>query len=399
MRKFLTPTILYLSVISFFTDIASEMLFPVLPLYLMALGYSPLVIGALEGFAEAVSGLGKVFFGHLSDRSGKRNIFIKIGYAISALSKPAIGLTSSLSGIFVAKFADRVGKGIRTAPRDALIIAESDQSVRGKAFGFHRALDTLGAVIGPVIGLLLLIRFNFDYSKIFFFAIIPGLLAVLFTFLIKKEKSAASPAEIKKAPTLKTFIDFWRQASPMFKKMVLGFTMFSFVNSSNVFLILRTRDLGLPDLWILGVYIVYNTTYALASYPLGALGDRYGFKNTYLAGLFIFSLSYGLLGFGGSSIVFFVSSFVLYGLFSAIDDGSAKAWLSLHVPPEFKATGLGLQLSLSAIGFFVSSVVTGVLYITLGGTITFILLSMAGLFVITYFIFIVPDAENKNRHI
>jgi MFS family permease len=385
MKKFLTPTLLVVSFISFCTDIATEMLYPVLPLYLASVGYGVVVIGALEGFSEAFSGLNKVFFGHISDQTGKRTLFMKIGYALSAISRPLIGATTSAWGIFGAKFADRIGKGIRTAPRDAIIVSESTPETRGRAFGFHRTLDTLGAVIGPAIGLLLLITHPGNYRALFFYAVIPGVIAIALTFMLKKEPKVATGAIKKRGPSLQAFKDFWKTSTPQYKKMIVGFTLFALLNSSNVFLILRAQELGLSDLWILGAYIVYNIVSAAAAFPLGVLGDRIGFKWTYIAGLFIFALSYGLFGFGLTATWAILGLFGIYGLFSAVNDGTANAWLSLHVPSEYKATGLGLHMTLSALAFFAASFITGVLWNKVGSALTFTIISIGTCIVMLYF--------------
>lgn len=170
--------------------------------------------------------------------------------------------------------------------------------------------------------------------------------------------------------------------------MIIGFTLFALLNSSNVFLILRARELGMSDLWVLGAYVVYNIVSAAAAFPLGALGDKRGFKWTYIAGLFIFALSYGLFGFGLHSVWMILALFGLYGIFSAVNDGTANAWLSLHVPAEYKATGLGLQMTLSSLAFFVASLITGILWNKVGSSLTFSIISIGTFLVMLYFIFL-----------
>jgi MFS family permease len=185
---FLTRNIALLSVVSFFTDVASEMLYPIMPIYLSAIGYGALTVGVIEGFAEAIAGLNKVFFGAISDKLGKRNLFVRIGYGISAFSKPLIGLSSSAAFIFFIRFLDRIGKGIRTAPRDAILTAESKEQYRGRVFGFHRSMDTFGAMLGPIAALIFLYFYPTNYSHLFIYALIPGVLAFAATLYLSKEK-------------------------------------------------------------------------------------------------------------------------------------------------------------------------------------------------------------------
>ena len=182
--KPISRTIWIISFVSLFTDMASEMLYPVMPVYLKSIGYSVLVIGILEGFAEAVAGLGKSYFGRVSDASGKRLPFVRLGYLLSAVSKPMLAVSTQLWWIFSARFLDRAGKGLRTAPRDALLSDETTAADKGTVFGFHRMMDTFGAVLGPLIALLYLYFYPGAYKTLFLLAFIPGIAAIVFTFLV-----------------------------------------------------------------------------------------------------------------------------------------------------------------------------------------------------------------------
>lgn len=397
MKKFITRTIIIVSVVSLLTDIASEMLYPVMPLYLRSIGYGVLAIGLIEGIAELVAGINKVFFARLSDASGKRKIFIIIGYSISAITKPAIGLTQSVYAILTAKLFDRFGKGIRTAPRDALLVQESTPENRGKVFGFHRSIDTLGAVIGPIIGLCLLFAYPGHYRLVFLVSFFPGVLAILATLYLPKEKKAENSEDNKKPvarQTIKGLFAFWGQSSPEYKKLFLGFTLFSLVNSSNMFLLLRASQLGFTDMVVLAVYLVFNIVYALTSYPLGRASDKIGFQPIYILGLLAFVITYAALGFGPHSLPVLVGLFALYGVFAATEDGIAKAWLSLHIPKEYKATGLGLFMMASSFGFLVASTMTALMWDRLGSPLVLSAIALVAVLLCVYFAIIkVPTKQ------
>lgn len=389
---FITRNILLLSIVSLCTDVASEMLFPIMPIYMKEIGYGILSIGILEGMAEAVAGLNKVFFGHLSDVSGKRNIFIRIGYGLSAFTKPLIGLSKSFNFIFFIRFLDRVGKGIRTAPRDAILAGESDPAYRGRVFGFHRSMDTTGAMLGPLLSLLFLSFYPSEYKNLFIISLVPGLLAVAATFLLTKEKNVEVPQKPKLS--LQSFKDFWKMSSPHYKRLLKGFVLLALINSSNMFLIYRAKELGVTDIAVLSSYVIYNLVFAAASIPIGYISDRFGFKPVYMTGLLIFALVYSWFGSGFSSGWMVFAAFGLYGIFAAIDEGNAKAWLSLHVAKEHKAAGMGLLLTLTSLAFLVASIGTSVLWEAIGGNLTFTLISLVGLLLIIYFLLMPEPAES-----
>jgi MFS family permease len=401
MKKFITKTIVLVSVISFFTDVASEMLYAVTPLYLQSIGYGVIVIGVLEGFAEAFAGISKLFFGRLSDVTNRKKPFIIVGYALSAVAKPYIGFTTNVFSIFGAKFADRIGKGIRTGPRDALLIAESAESNRGKVFGFHRSIDTLGAIVGPLIGMLFLIYRPDHWQLLFTIAFIPGAIAVIAAFFLPKEKGISEEKVVAEGDentvpkkslankvSLHSIFAFWKESSPEYKKLVYGFVCMSLINSTNMFLLLRASELGFSSVAIIAGYLAFNVAYASFSYPMGVFADKKGFKMTYIFGLLAFALTYAVLGFGlpSSSIVLLVGIFIIYGLFGAAEDGMAKAWLSLHIPKNQKATGIGLYLFLSSLSLLVASVGTAFLWRSIGGGLTLTIIAILSLIVTGYFL-------------
>ena len=258
--KYITKTVWILSLVSLFTDTASEMLYPIMPIYLKTIGFSIVLIGILEGVAEATAGLSKGYFGKLSDISGKRVPFVQIGYAFSAISKPMMAIFIFPLWIFFSRTIDRFGKGIRTGARDAILSDEATPQTKGKIFGFHRSMDTLGAVIGPSLALLYLFYFPQDYKTLFFIAFVPGLLAVLSSFFLKDKNTDKQSLKVK-TPFF-SFLKYWKLSSPEYRKVVIGLLIFTLFNSSDVFLLLQAKQAGLNDTMVIGVYIFYNLIYA-----------------------------------------------------------------------------------------------------------------------------------------
>jgi len=366
MKSKISKQVLILGFVSLFTDIASEMLYPVTPIFLTAvLGSSMAVVGLIEGIAEVTAGFLKGYFGNLSDKVGKRSIFIVLGYGISALAKPLPGIIQNIPTVLFSRVSDRVGKGIRTAPRDALLGSYSNGN-SGAVFGFHRAMDTLGAAIGPIAALVLLQFFPNNFQLIFLVAFIPSVFAVFFTLLVK-DKPIPSKQRIKQ-----NYSAFWKGAPKNYKKLLLLFTVFSFVNSSDVFLILKSRDISSSNSLAIFGYIFYNLIYATASYPIGKLSDSMGKKNIFSFGLFIFSIVYFGFAFV-TDIKFIWILFVLYGIYAAATEGVSKAWVSDLIPDEQRGSAIGLLTMLSSFAIMMGSFTTGVLWDKFGSMIPFLL--------------------------
>jgi MFS family permease len=359
--------VILLGLISLFTDMASEMLYPVTPIFLSGvLGASMAIIGLIEGLAELTAGFLKGYFGFLSDKLGKRSIFVVLGYSLSALSKPLPGLLPRTMVVLASRVTDRIGKGIRTSPRDALLGSYSDYDNSGAIFGFHRGMDTLGAVIGPLIALLLLNIYSNNFRLVFLIAFIPSLGAIAVSLLIKDRKLKIAQRSRKLFP-----IGFWKEAPKDYKILTILFTLFSLVNSSDVFLILRSKDISHSNTSAILVYVFYNLIYASASYPAGIFADKFGKKNIFIAGLLIFSGVY--LGFGfSSSIVVIWGLFFFYGMYAAFSEGILKAWVSDLVPDNKRASAIGLITMLSSFSIMVGSVVTGILWDKFGAAIPFL---------------------------
>jgi len=385
--RFISRTVLVLSVISLLTDIASEMLYPILPIYLKTIGFSVVLIGILEGVAEATAGLSKGYFGKLSDSSGKRVPFVQIGYALSAVSKPMMAVFIYPLWIFFARTIDRFGKGIRTGARDAILSDEATPQTKGKIFGFHRSMDTLGAVIGPLLALIYLKYNPGNYKTLFYIAFLPGVFAVSVSFILKeKNKPANKP---NSHVSLFSFLHYWKESPTAYKKMVAGLLVFTLFNSSDVFLLLKAREAGLGDTTVIGVYIFYNLIYALFAFPAGIVADKIGLKTIFLTGLVLFAIVY--IGMAiNTNIYFFFGLFFLYGIYAAATEGISKAWISNITDKKDTATAIGTFSGLQSICTMLASSLTGFIWFQFGALFAFILTGIVTLFVAAYFLIRIP---------
>lgn len=407
-RKFITRNILLLSLVSFFTDMSSEMLYPVMPLFFASIGIGVVAMGVIEGCAEAVAGISKSFFGHLGDRLGRPEWFVRIGYGLSAFSKPLLGFVGGTAAFLSLRSADRFGKGIRTAPRDAILSLESDKSVRGRVFGFHRSLDTLGAAVGPLIALGLIAAFSLynDLSKVFIFALIPGLIAIALTFMVRSnlKKPLISLQLFKSA--FRSYLGIFKPSiyPAGYKKLLVGLVLVGIFNSSDIFLLLRASELlGSQQvllgftiqnaILVIGIYILFNLAYAGLSLVTGATADKYGFRNTFIAGLIAFAVAYSLmarnLGLGG-----LVATFCIYAVFAAVNDAVVKAWLSTYLPKDRLGSGLGVANTVISLGFLVSSIATGLLWVHFSPSVAFSVLSIGILIPLAYILWSMPAKES-----
>jgi len=390
--KYITRTVWVLSLVSLFTDTASEMLYPIMPIYLKTIGFSIVLIGILEGLAEAIAGLSKGYFGKLSDTSGKRVPFVQFGYALSAISKPMMALFIYPLWIFFARTIDRFGKGIRTGARDAMLSDEATPQTKGKVFGFHRSMDTLGAVLGPSLALLYLYYNHNDYKTLFFIAFLPGLLAVFASFLLKKKEKNKTTNNHKTSVSFFSFLHYWKESPIAYKKLVAGLLVFTLFNSSDVFLLLKAKEAGLNDTSVIGVYIFYNLIYALFGFPIGILADKIGLKKIFVIGLILFSVVYFGMALNTSIYVFFFL-FFLYGIYAAATEGISKAWITNIADKKDTATAIGNFTAFQSICTMLASSLTGLIWYQFGATIAFTLTAIITLFVAIYFITNIPKPE------
>jgi MFS family permease len=390
--KTITRVVWILSLISLFTDTASEMLYPVMPVFLQSIGFSVLLIGILEGIAEATAGLCKGYFGKLSDNSGKRAPFIQLGYSLSAISKPMMVLFVFPVWIFFVRTIDRFGKGLRTGARDAMLSDEATPQTKGKVFGFHRSMDTFGAVLGPLAALVFLYYRPDDYKTLFLIAFLPGIAAVLTTLLLK-DKKQIQPVE--KVPTpFFSFLKYWKVSPPMYRKVVAGLLVFALFNSSDMLLLLKVKQSGMTDTNVIGLYIFYNLIYAISSFPIGIIADKFSLKTVFTWGLILFAAVYFGMALTANVYIYMVL-FFLYGLYAAATEGIAKAWISNITDKKDTATAIGSFAGFQSIAAMIASSVAGFIWFWLGAEAAFISTSAVTVLVIFYFVFMIrmPKTE------
>jgi len=379
--KVITRAVWILSLVSLFTDTASEMLYPIMPLYLKSIGFSIVLIGILEGVAEATAGLSKGYFGKLSDSIGRRMPFVQWGYALSAISKPLMAFFVAPVWVFFVRTFDRIGKGLRTGARDAVLSDESTPATKGKVFGFHRSMDTLGAVLGPVFALLYLQWHPEDYKTLFFIAFIPGVIAVICSLLLKDKKVIVKSDNPKVA--FFSFLGYWKQSPILYRKLVAGLLVFTLFNSSDIFLLLKAKQAGLNDTNIITIYIFYNLVYVIFAFPLGILADKIGLKKIFITGLFVFAIVYAGMAYADLPIHFYCL-FFLYGIYAAATEGISKAWISNISAKENTATAIGTYSAFQSICTMLASSLAGIIWFTYGSKITFLLSAVMAFAVVIY---------------
>ncbi len=358
--------VIILGLTSFFTDISSEMIYPLIPFFLTAtLGASPAVLGLIEGVAESSASLLKVVSGYISDKFRNRKVPAISGYSSSAVGKFLLYVANSWGIVFAARVVDRLGKGIRTAPRDALIADSTDEKKRGTAFGIHRALDTAGAAIGVVLAYIFLTRYTGDYTKVFLWSLLPAGIGVVLLFLAREQKKISVPS---KSPSLR-----WRVLPRKLQMFLVVALLFTLGNSSNTFLLLRAQNVGFTPADAVLLYLVYNIVYGLVSYPAGKLSDLIGRKRLLVAGYFFYGLVY--LGFaavtGGDRGWLMWMLFGVYGLYSGFTEGVEKALIADLAPSDIRATAIGLHATILGIGLFPASLIAGELWQHVGASATF----------------------------
>ncbi|MFZ9386981.1 MAG: MFS transporter [Chitinophagaceae bacterium] len=396
--RIISRTVVILSLVSLFADIASEMLYPVIPVYLKEIGFSILLIGILEGLVSFMAGISKGYFGKQSDVRGVRIPFVKFGYLLGAVSKPLMAVFTYPLWIFFVRSLDRLGKGVRTAARDALLSGEATPETKARVFGFHRGMDTVGAAIGPLLALVYLYFNPGSYKTLFYIAFIPGLLSVWLVFLLREKRQ---PVSTLGRGNFFSFFKYWKIAGPEYRKIVPGLLLFALFNSSDVFLLLITREtIGEDTVQFGGVvfngdtitiaaYVFYNLVYAIFSYPLGALADRFRHRTVFLMGLLLFAGVYAGFALGPTVVMIFVL-FALYGIYAAATEGVVKAWITNIAHDKNTATAIGFYSSCESICTLLASIIAGGLWTYFGMTSTFSVTAIMAGIVIFYFLLRLP---------
>jgi MFS family permease len=357
-HKKLGRTVKVLGLVSFFTDTSMEMVYPLLPIFFTSvLGAGPVFLGIIEGIAEGSSSVLKGFSGYISDRIRKRKAIIVAGYSLSAISDPLFAASRALWQALVVRFAERIGKGVRESPRDAMIADATDASIRGKAYGFHRGMDTLGAVVGPALAFLFMSLFqnkgNTAYRLVFLIAFVPGLIAVLLLIFLIRERSFGAGRQFPRF-RLSLF-------SENFKYFVLIILIFNLGNSSDAFLLLRAHDVGISVTFVPLLWLVFNVVYAAISMPSGSLSDHVGRKRILVFGFFLYALVY--LGFGlSNSVAWTWLLFGVYGVFYGLTQGVFAAFVADLAPADLKGTAFGIYQTAEGSGRLIASLVFGALW-------------------------------------
>ncbi len=370
--------IILTGLVSLLTDISTEMVYPLIPLYLATLGAQPAIVGLIEGFAESSASILKVFSGAISDRLHRRKPIAILGYAGSTLGKVLLYLSQNWGLVFAGRMVDRIGKGIRVAPRDALIADSCVDGKSGRGFGLHRAMDTLGAVIGVLLAIYIVSRLgvNFSrsgYQRIFLLSLVPATIGVTLLFFAREPGISRSSCPLP-ALTFKTL-------SPRLRRFLIVVGIFALGNSSNQFLLLRMKNLGWSTLSVLLLYLIYNIVYSISSYPMGRLSDRIGKKKLLVLGYVLYALVYLafalFLPHAGGLLPWIL--FGVYGLYSGMTEGLEKALVADIAPQPQRATFLGLHATLTGIGLLPASLIAGGLWSVFGPEAPFLFGGILGI--------------------
>ena len=363
----ITRNIFLLGLVSLFTDLGSQMIFPLIPLYLVSvLGTGASVVGICEGAAETTASLIKAFSGYWSDRLKRRKPFVFVGYSLSAITKPLFALAGAWPLVLTVRMIERVGKGIRSAPRDAIVAESVDRSVRGKAYGFHRAMDGLGSVLGAFLAFILLSTTNSDYARIFLLAGIPGIAAVLFILFIK-EPEGTEGQHIKTTSMRVSF----RALPANLRLLIAAASVFYLGHFGYAFLLLRAKDIGLTDQTAILLYVLFYVVYVIAAIPAGMLSDRVGRKPVLMASYLIFAIvSLGLIF--SDSLHSVLPFFAIYGISFAMFDSVQRAYVVDFAPEHLRATALGTFHAAVGLVALPGGYIAGMLWDTIGPKATFV---------------------------
>jgi MFS family permease len=371
-----------LGIVSFLTDVSSEMVYPLVPLFLTSTLGAPLVaVGLIEGLAEGAASVFKTAGGWLSDRLRVRRPLVIAGYALSAASKPLMAAAYVWPVALLVRFGDRTGKGIRTAPRDALVADVTPPELRGRAFGFHRAADTLGAVTGPVAALGLLAAFDDSFRLVFIVAFAPAVAGVALLSLVRERPPGAAEAAAAASG--------WRDLGAGFYVFLAVSLLFALGNSSDAFLLLRAKNVGLGNTEVVLGYVLFNLVYATVAMPAGIASDRLGRRGVIGLGFAIFAAVYVGFGLAGGGAAIW-PLFAVYGLYMAMTEGVGRALVVDFVPAERRATALGLYQGAMGAMILLSSVIAGALWDVVSPSAPFFLGGATALAALVLFLVALP---------
>lgn len=372
-----------LGLVSFFNDLASEMIYPIVPIFLTSVLHTSVpIIGFIEGLVEATASITKYFFGAYSDYVRKRKQFVVLGYSFAAVSKVFIGLAYGWPMVLGARFIDRVGKGLRTAPRDSLLLENATAQNKGYIFGFHRAFDSLGAVFGPLLALVVLHLMKENIRQTFFIAFVPAFIAVLLLVFFVTEKKKEVPKEKPRFVKIR-----WGALDSRLKLFLVISFLFAAGNSSDVFLLLQAKNLGLATTSVVLAYVLYNVSQTVFATPAGSLADRVGARKIYSLGLVVFAAVYFAFGMVKNPLWLWIL-FPIYGVYIAATDGVSKAYVSEFIHKEESGSYFGAYYTLTAIGTFLASLVGGLLWNIFSPSVTFFygsFMALAAFLVLIFF--------------
>ena len=355
MRSWLTRNVRVLSAVSFLQDAASELLYPLLPIYLTSvLGAPAAVVGAVEGAAEGAASLTKLAAGPLGDRFARRPL-IATGYGMAALGKVMVAAATAWPGVLAGRVVDRLGKGIRGAPRDALLVVDIDDAARGRVFGFHRAMDTLGAVVGPLLGLAGYELLDHQIAPLLWVAVVPAVLSVALVFLVRETRRVLP--RVERRAVFARVGDLPRR----YWRVTTALVLFGLVNFPDALLLLRLNEIGFSVVEVILAYVTYNAVYAVASYPAGLLADRITRPAVFGIGLVFFAIGYTGLGLTTDTATAWLL-IGLYGLFTGCTDGVGKAWISSLIGSELQASAQGVFQGASGFAVLAAGLWAGFLW-------------------------------------
>ena len=375
--------------VSLFTDLSSQMVYPLIPTFLAVLGVSPAILGLIEGIAESTASLFRTVFGRMSDKLQKRKVFIIFGYGLSAISRPFFYFASHWTTVMAIRFSDRIGKAARTPSRDALISTSIHPSIKGKAFGFHRAMDRIGAIGGPLLAMLVLYLLRDTMSELnalkttFLISVIPGLIALIFIKFVKETKAITKVMEKKKKTAM---------LNAPFILFLVANAFFALGNSSNAFLILKAQEVDIAIFLIPILWVVYNIVCTISSPILGSLSDTVGRKPIIVISFIYYAIIYVLFGFANQAWMVWVL-FAAYGIFYGLSDGILRAYVADIVEEENRATAYGVLNTVIGIFLLPASVLMGLVWTQFNSQTAFI--TAAGLGMAGFIIFLVSLIVTK----